>query len=60
MANVKSLIKDLQNIPNHYEVLGFDIKILNPKTKSAQHLFSIELDQEEQENPKEKEQRIGF
>lgn len=59
MANVKSLIKQLQSIPNSCEVVGFDIKILDPKTKTAQHLFSLNVD-EDDEPIEETPKRIGF
>ena len=59
MATIKSLIKQLQGIPNSCEVVGFDIKILDPKTKSAQHLFSVEIEDEELKEEKPKN-TIGF
>ena len=60
MTTIKSLIKQLQSIPNTCEVVGFDIRVLNPKTKSAQHLFSLEVKEEEEESPKEENKKIGY
>ena len=59
MTTIKSLIKQLQSIPNTCEVVGFDIRVLNPKTKSAQHLFSLEVEEEENK-PKEENKKIGY
>lgn len=59
MATVKSLIKQLQGIPTSCEIVGFDIKVLDPKTKTAQHLFSLDID-EDDEPKEETPKRIGF
>lgn len=59
MATVKSLIKQLQGIPNSCEIVGFDIKIFDPKTESAQHLFSLKIEDDEPKEDKPKN-TIGF
>ena len=60
MTTVKSLIKQLQGIPNSCEVVGFDIKVLDPKTKTAQHLFLLDIDEDNEPTEEKPKNTIGF
>ena len=59
MTTIKLLIKQLRGISNSCAVVGFDIKVLDPKTKTAQHLFLLDVD-EDNEPTEEKPNKIGF